>query len=378
MKKILYLLECNINTIGGSQKSTSTIINEMLNYGYEVGIFMPSKLNMDIKENNNFNDTCYIYTIEDTKKMKKINSLFYRIKELRKCIKSYKPDIIHSQSPSTTWLLGILLKFGLIDKNIKCYCTDRGFLLEYSKIAQKLFKLVGNTYETIVTTTKINQDNWNNNVRLRKSVCIPNALEDEWFEYDEIREKELRSKHNVKNTFNIGFCSRYLEYKRWDTVMEICTALSKCDNIKFIIAVTADNDYRRKQMNEYLEKMKEILGEKLILFVDADKEKIKEFYYILDAFILTSEGESFGRTLIEAMTKNNLVFGTNSGGVPDVINNSKFLFEVGNIEEICTKIERYMNDSKNMEKAKKNFMEYVKSKYTIEKLRQEHLRLYNN
>ena len=81
---------------------------------------------------------------------------------------------------------------------------------------------------------------------------------------------------------------------------------------------------------------------------------MEDFYYDLDIFVLTSEGESFGRTLIEAMARKCVVLGTNSGGVPDVIGNKEFLFEVNDVDDVCDKITNYVGNKEKLQKAKQD------------------------
>ena len=147
-----------------------------------------------------------------------------------------------------------------------------------------------------------------------KVMVVTNALDDYWFKYDEEDEKRIKRENGVKG-FNIGFSGRYEEYKRWDVVLEICNALKKYPDIQFTVAITADEAYR-DEMKKFVSDLKRLLRKKLKLFIDMPKENMGSFYYMLDIFVLTSRNESFGRVLIEAMTKNNIVLGTDSGGVP--------------------------------------------------------------
>lgn len=376
MKKILYLIMNHIDSIGGVQKSTYSIATQIKNRGYDVGIFMSDGNIQEPKKKCSLKDKCFLYIVNEKNNKSKLLYNIYILKQMKKCIKEYKPDIIHVHSRLAGLFLGVLLKLKLIDKNIKCYFTDRGYFNSLTKKDIILFKKLIPEYDGIIATTNINLEHWRKNTKLKRGVCISNALEKEWFEYDEKKEKELKKQYSVENTFNIGFSGRYVEYKRWDTVMEICKELYKYENIKFFIAISTNAYSSRKQMDEYIIKMKELLSDKLVVMVDADQKQMEEFYYITDAFILTSDGESFGRTLIEAMTKSNLVFGTNSGGVPNVIENEEFLFEVGNVKQICNKLEKYINNFEITEKEKKKFMLYVQNRFNIEKIIDEHIKLY--
>ena len=370
MKRILYLNDNNIFTNGGSQKSTMTIVKEMAKLNYEVGIFM--------LENENYNKTIdknvsiFYYKKRTTNRIKYYK---YKLSELRKCINQFKPDIIHSQNPNVGLMLGILSKKKLIDPSIKVIHHDRGFFLEYTRLYQYFMKKLANSYDLIITTTKRNERVWKEKTKINNIKTVTNVLDDDWFEYDEKIERELKSKYNVDNKINIGFAGRFDKCKMWFNTLKICKKLLNDKRYIFTFAIVPSGDMEDKY-DEFISKLKDMLGDRLILLINADLEKMKEFYYILDIYVLTSKNESFGRTLIEAMTKNNVVFGTNSGGVPDVINNSDYLYEVEDIDTIVNKIIDCSNE-KIIDK-KKYFLNYVKDNFDIKLFVKKLVDIYNN
>ena len=78
-------------------------------------------------------------------------------------------------------------------------------------------------------------------------------------------------------------------------------------------------------MNEYISKLEKASEGRLICRMNAGKEIMQQMYAAMDIFVLTSEFESFGRTLVEAMSKKTVVIPTNSGGAPNVVGNEKNL-----------------------------------------------------
>ena len=361
MEKILYLIDHHIDTIGGSQKSTKTIIFEMIKEKNEVGLFMSDGNKKEPIKNCSLSEKCYLYAMPERNKKTKIGYTFCKLSHLRKCINEFKPSIVHAQNPSAGIAIAILKRFHLIDSRIKCIFTDRGFFTEYSKMLQFIFKRVRNYWDCVITTTERNMNEWKKYTNVKNIYCVSNVLDYDWFEYSPKIEKELREKYNVPSTFNVGFSGRFVEFKRWDTVMDICRLIANVDNVKVVVALASAPEEGKSLESEekYLKELKQILGDKLLLFRNLNLEQMKEFYYIIDAFVLTSIHESFGRTLLEAMTKNCLVFGTNSGGVPNVINNSNYLFEVGDCKTITELLKKFAVDHDKTNREKEMFLKYV-------------------
>lgn len=370
--KILYILDCKLNTIGGSQKSSATIINGMIKKKYDVTVISPfvDKISGELYNKN----VKYIFFKE--KKNKIINMINKMLFIKRFFYENNNFDIVHLQNPPYFIIIAIMLKIKLLTKNnSKFIYTDREFFDSYSWKYKLIFKIAAKMFDQIICTTSINQNLWksvNNNVDV-----ISNSLEDFWYDYSKEFERRVKDEKNILTKVNIGFSGRFVAYKRWDNVLKICESLKDDSNITFSFAIASSDEKNLKEINEYKERLEKILGDNVLFLLNASKEQMIEFYYLIDIFILTSEGESFGRTLLESMTKSNVVFGTNSGGVPDVIKNKSFLFEVDDIEYVIEKIKNYSCDNKLLEKDKKLFINYVRENFSCKKMIDDHQKLYN-
>lgn len=374
--KILYILDCKLDVIGGSQKSTITTMNGMLEKKCDVTLYSqyPNNVKSDV-----FNSSIK-YVFFKKRKNNYLNAL-YKMFHFKKFFAHNDYNVVHVQNTRFFVILGILLKFKLIKrKNTKFVYTDRDFYIAYTKRYQKLISFVANEYDYIYCTTSLNANEWkkmNNNVKV-----ISNSLENYWFDYDEALEKDLRVKNNVDDKFVIGFCGRFVAYKRWDNVYKICKKLYKYKDICFVFSISTSNDVEEQEYNKFKEELYALNGINVTFYKNANLELMTKFYYILNIFVLTSDKESFGRTLIEAMTKKNVVFGTNSGGVPEVVPTRKYLFEVNDIDSIVKKILEIKSNKKLELECEQELFDFCRKHYKSEKMIDEYydsyLKVLNN
>lgn len=370
MKKLMYMIDNNIKIIGGATKSTFTMITEMQKTEkYDVYLCMPeTDKELDILPK----DKILVYK-ENKYKNKLINVFFHKMKAIQKIINELKPDIVHAQDPQGGIIIAMLKKFGKISKDIECIYTDRQLFETYSVYYKVFFNLMISGLDKVICTTNINKEQWKKHTKVKYVECVPNVLDEKWYTYDESKEKNTN-----KNELTVGFAARFDAYKRWDTVKAICEKLKDNKNIKFSFCIAAGTDKNKEEAQNYINEIKGILGDRAIIKLNASMDEMEEFYYNIDIFVLTSEGESFGRTLIEAMARRCVVFGTNSGGVPDVISDKEFLFKVNDVQAICEKILVYIKNDKKLQKDKYYFEQYVKDRFSVDKLREKLDEIYSN
>lgn len=369
MNRILFLLDNGLDILGGSPKSTSTIGNILIKNGYEVSIWCPRyKKNLTSFPDDN--------TIIYNKKNNKIIHLLSRVFNLYKTIKHFRPDIIHAQDAQCAILAVFLKKNRLIDKKIKIFYTDRKFLSSYKEKSRNLFIKYQDYFSKIICTTDTNAKNWKNYTNIMNIETINNVLDSDWYSFDDCKRKNSRVEIGIENKINVSFCARFEKYKRWDTVYEICKQLSTDDRFVFSFALVT-LDVNEKNFVSYVNELKKMLGKKAFIYVNIkNKEDMKLFYYKSDFFIMTSENESFGRTILEAMSKKCISLGTNSGGVPDVIKNDEYLFEVNDFINVSEKIKLIVNDNNKFNQIKESQYRFFIDEYSLERFEKKTLEIY--
>lgn len=372
LMKIVYLIDFPLDSIGGAQKSTYTTISQMKKCGQEIILVSPPFVTKNNTELDNKN--IYYY--------KKVNNRFDFFRKcfiLLKCIKKEKPDVIHAQFSQFGFVLIILNYFRLIPKNIQCYFTDRHFMKAYNKKYKFVFKYCSSKLNKVICTTEKNKSCWEIVAPKTHTALLYNVLEPKWYIFNSSRKVALKKEYGFDGKFVVGFAGRMVDWKRWDTVVSICKELSSEDNIIVAVAISSPNDgnlYEDNIVEKYVENLKKIVGEKLISFINVDECTMETFYYLLDIFVLTSENESFGRTLIEAMSKKNVVIGTNSGGVPNVIGKRDNLYKVNDVKRAVELILKYKNNKQIFGKDTEYFFNRCMKEFNVESFAEKLIDIY--
>nr|WP_235599980.1 glycosyltransferase family 4 protein [Alkalihalobacillus trypoxylicola] len=178
----------------------------------------------------------------------------------------------------------------------------------------------------------------------------------------------------------IGFAGRYCDWKNWPLAVEICKKLNDelGNKLHVKMAVGCLDDKAKHDTQNMFDNLKSILGERFQGLVNIDIEAMNKYYYELDVFILTSDynTESFGRTLVEAMSRKTIVLTTNAGGAVEVVGNKKNVYNT--VEGFSERILNLLAHPHIMDYEKEENLLRVKEKYSLINNIEKHLKLYNH
>lgn len=125
--------------------------------------------------------------------------------------------------------------------------------------------------------------------------------------------------------------------KRIPDLLKIASLIK---NPKFKLLILSGGDFT--QFDSLVKKYK--LGKKLIVLQNV--RDIGNYINAADIGLYTSETESFGMGMLEAMSYGKPVIATKAGGIPEVVENNKtgFLLPVSDIQGFVKKITQLVND----------------------------------
>jgi glycosyltransferase involved in cell wall biosynthesis len=156
----------------------------------------------------------------------------------------------------------------------------------------------------------------------RQLEVIPNFVDCEHFN-PRNRSEEIRKTLGAKPGIPlVGIASRLDPQKGQDTALEAMAILKK-KNIALQLVIIGENTLNEMNYLEILKQRTQELGlEDRIHFAGyrGDMEKVMAS---LDALVMPSHCETFGRVLIEAMASKTPVIATRAGGVPEIIDSDR-------------------------------------------------------
>jgi len=156
----------------------------------------------------------------------------------------------------------------------------------------------------------------------------------------------LKQKLNIsENQKVIGYVGRFVEEKG---IKDLVQAFLKLD-LEAILIFIGDG-----QLRNYLEETSK--NHKNIIVLPMQKSEDLAYYYkLMDILVLPSKTtkswkEQFGRVLIEAMACGTKLIGSNSGAIPEVIDDYGTIFKEGDIDDLKNSIIKELNTKRNKNK----------------------------
>ncbi|MBN2190632.1 MAG: glycosyltransferase family 4 protein, partial [Candidatus Aureabacteria bacterium] len=144
-------------------------------------------------------------------------------------------------------------------------------------------------------------------------------------------------------------------------------------NVKFIII--GDGPVK-KELERWV--FKNNLSDRIIF--TGSIEEIKEVLSVFDIFVLPSQKEAFGLSLLEAMACGKAVIATDIGGIPSIVENDKLgvLIKPRNIGLMSDAILELLGDENRRLDMGANARNYVNKKYSIDSMIKAYEKLYRD
>ena len=116
-----------------------------------------------------------------------------------------------------------------------------------------------------------------------------------------------------------------------------------------------------------------------VLFL-GKQAQVSKFYQMADLVLLLSEKESFGLTLLEAMTTGVVPIGSNVGGIKEVIKHGEtgYIVDVGDSEQASDYALKLLTDEQLYQRLQSNMLKDIKQRFSSELIVDQYEYYYKN
>ncbi len=291
------------------------------------------------------------------------------VKDLKKVITLFKPDVLHAHYATSYGLIGALSGFHPFV--ISAWGTDVMKFPQKNFINRAILKFNLKTADALCATSHT-IETFLKPVTNKHIHVIPFGVD-----VDTFSKKEVVSVIKEK-AFVIG-CVKSLEELYNIDILIKAFALVKSkyqkQNIKLLIIGTGSQEIELKKLVNDMKLSDDVIFTGRIAF-----SEISKYFNMLDVLVNISDYESFGVSVIEAMACEKPVIATNTGGLKEIIENLEYgsLISIRNIEQTAFEIERYLIDEPLRQRVGKAAREKVIQNYNWKDNIQQMINVYNS
>lgn len=374
--EVMLCSDHSLDTIGGAQLSSNIILEGLKDDNYNLGVIQPG-------QNESKIENIEYFEIGEFKSIKTVakNPLKFisYINNVKNILNKEKPAIVHTQAQANFFIVAFLKKIRLISKDTFIIHTERGLYLKYNFFIRQVFRFLMKELNIFITTTQFNMGYWKSaleqwNISLDEYRIIENTAGKHFESIDE--EKLTPYKDNIV----LGFVGRWNYVKNWPLAEAIALATNEKlgKNLTVKMAISCDDEEAEEEARQLFNRLEEKMGARFQGAININFDKMDQFYYDIDVYILTTlkDGESFGRTIVEAMSRNTVVMTTDAGGSVEVVNDDQLVLE--DADEFAEKVVYYYENPQLMEEQKRKNRKRVKDVYSLKNNLDKHIELYTS
>lgn len=373
--KVKVLFAISSLNLGGAEIQFIELVKGIDKSKFEVGVIVMYHGTLDtILESF---DGIYFFRLNKKNKYD-VNSYIKYIK----IINDFNPSIIYSFLPDLN-VISFICR-GLAFKKPKLFWGIRAGTNEiknYSKLSQFVFylqKLFSSQINLAVFNSYQGQNDYlNAGFQFRRCTVIPNGIDSVRFKPDISKRTEFRNMYKIsEKDVAIGIVSRFEYIKGMDIFVSAANKLlKKYDNL-FFFSIGHGDDGIFKSCKESVK----YYHDSRFFFLG----KITNPENIIcgwDIYCSTSRGEGFSNSIAEAMLCELPVVVSDVGDSPKIVNEFGLVFNSENVDELCDKIEMYLDNNKRKKigaSARKHIMEKYTTSIMIETTQNVFINCINN
>lgn len=317
--------------MGGAENVLSNLSDGLVKHDCEVKIIcLKGKV---IVKPNSEKVEIISFNLNNLKNLKSI------IKESKKIIEEFKPDVVHAHMFHAIILARLLRIFVKFPRLISTAHSK-----SFGNLARAFLYRITDKFSDINTNVSFEATEYfikNNIFKRSNSLTITNGIDTQKYFPNVVKRNLLREKFNFSSQDHIFIAvGRFNEAKDYPNLLQSFSLLLNnfYSNSKLVIVGDGELRYLVEELiSDYkLEKYVMLLGV---------RNDVNDLLNMADTFVLSSAWEGFGLVIAEAMATEKVVISTDCGGVKEVLGDERFLVLPKNSELLAQK----MFDSINLD-----------------------------
>jgi glycosyltransferase involved in cell wall biosynthesis len=374
--KILQVTPGYPPNLGGVENSVYELVQRLRKLNHDVGVVTAGISSVGVKDN--------VWRLPVTLKFGRDWGDLLMCASLMKTLREIPFDVIHAHTPRKLFAENVAL-FKLLSRRKFPYIVSirllntsltgfwNGLLNVYQQSIER-FVLKYATY--VVVQTQENKDFCIKKFGIpsEKIEIIPNGINLNFFNPNDISTVDVRQKYNVEDKKVILFAGRLTGQKGVPYLLRaVQTVIKTIPNVVLLIAGDGPEIQLFRRLTLALG-----LRQNVVFLGKIKHEEMPELYSIANVFVLPSLSESFPNSMLEAMAMRNPMVITRVGVVPEILENYRtaILVEPADSSELANAIVELLTDTALAEKLGSRARDLVCKKFTWEPVVEQTLNLY--
>lgn len=280
--------------------------------------------------------------------------------KIAEVIKYHDLDIIHMHYAVPHAVCGILAK-QMSGSDVKIISTLHGTDITVLGHDASLKDAIRFGIESSDMTTAVSESLKNDTYRLiepdKEITTVYNFIDETKFNLDgrEVVRAQLKRQYAIpEETKVIMHTSNFRAVKRIEDIIKAFSIVSsKVDSVLLLVGDGPEMN-RMRQLSHDLN-----LDGKIIFA--GQQTDVVNHYKMSDCFMLLSEQESFGLSLLEAMNCGSVPVGSSAGGISEVIEHGEtgYIVDVGDYESAAVHLIRLLSDPENYTELQNNMLDDI-------------------
>ncbi len=357
--KILITTDTYYPVVNGVVRSLLNLKNSLENLGHEVRVLTLSNTLSSYKTH----DTYYVGSLSAKRIYPEARVSNILASTHLRAIKKWEPDVIHSQSEFSTFImaktLSNLLTIPLIHTYHTLYEDYTGYVTSNKKAGYKLVSVASKTLVdmcdyVISPTEKTARVLESYKISRDKMEIIPTGIV-----IPEIYNENLRAELGISNDKKILlYLGRLAEEKNIEEVIEF---YERIDNDDLALYIVGGGPY----LNTLIEFGQS--QEKDINFVGmVDPSLVNKYYQAADIFVTASESETQGLTYYEALSNGTPVIAREDSSLEGVVIDGYNGYTYENFDEFKSYIDKILADDSKKDKLSANARAYAIENFSVD------------